>query len=218
MEELLRVSDLTVQFDGRTILDDISFQIARGQSLAIRGASGAGTSTLIKCILGLIKPDSGLISLDGKPIMHGLTRAAAAARVSGIGVVFQEGHLLPELNSVENVAIAGMLGGMSWPEAEERASLLLRQLRVRPSKRSVTEYSGGEQQRIAIARALMNRPSLLVADEPTAWLDSATRDEVRDLLFSLPKALNMGLLVVTHDNQVAEAADSQLVLDMKSRR
>src|SRR5690606_36567247 len=142
-----------------------------GSFVAIVGSSGSGKSTLFNVVLGLTKPRRGSVSICGRKVRHGLSRASAKQRSESIGVVFQAGHLLPELDPVANVVLAGLLGGLPADVALERAEALLASLGIESQARSVAEFSGGEQQRIAVARALINRPPLLIADEPTGSLD-----------------------------------------------
>lgn len=162
--------------------------------------------------MGLARPDSGSITINGRLIKPGSSSRTSRVRREDIGVIFQAGELLPELSPEENVILPGLLAGMSAGDAAQRARDLLARLGVPSAPRSVTEFSGGEQQRVAVARALMNRPSVLLADEPTGSLDPATRDQVVQLVFSVPADFECALVVVTHDPAVAHRADRQLDL------
>lgn len=203
----LSIEDLTVQWGSTLVLERISLQVSEGESVAIMGKSGSGKTTLLNCILGIATPQSGTIRIHGEPVKPGLSRKSAQHRRERIGMVFQAGYLLQELSPTENIAIAGLLAGMDSRTATERANALLVHLGVDVSKRSIAEYSGGEQQRIAVARALINDPPLVIADEPTGSLDPETRDTVADLLFTLPATIGCALVVVTHDPDVAQRAD-----------
>jgi putative ABC transport system ATP-binding protein/lipoprotein-releasing system ATP-binding protein len=208
----LVIKGLSLRYLDRVVLDDVGLEVKAGQSVSIMGPSGAGKSSLLSAVLGLVRPDSGSIQLNGTVVKAGSSSGMARLRRDEIGVIFQSGELLPELSPTENVALAGLLAGTSPSEAGGRANQLLAALGVPSGDRSVTEFSGGEQQRVAVARALMNRPSLLLADEPTGSLDPDTRDQVIDILFEVPQRFNCALIVVTHDPVVAARADRQLVL------
>lgn len=203
----LDIQDLGVSYGARTVLRDVCLSVPPGGSVAIMGRSGSGKSTLLSCVLGMQQADVGEIRVDGEPVRF-RGRGVARIRREKIGVVFQSGELLPELSPLENVMISGLLAGRPVPEARAHAEQLLTTLGVATSWRAVTEFSGGEQQRIAVARALMNEPRLVVADEPTGSLDPETRDRVIDVLFGLPDRYGCALLVVTHDPVVAQAASS----------
>ncbi|CCH77149.1 putative transporter subunit: ATP-binding component of ABC superfamily [Nostocoides japonicum T1-X7] len=207
-----RVAGLSLRFADRVVLDGADLVVERASSVAVTGGSGSGKSSLLLCLLGLLRPDAGAIEIDGSPVAFGRAGASARLRREKVGAVFQDGSLLPELSPRENVALAGMLAGLPAAEAATRAEELLDRLGVPAGSRSVDEFSGGEQQRIAVARALMNRPVLLLADEPTGSLDPATRNQVCDALFALPGELGCGLVVVTHDPAVAARADRRLRL------
>lgn len=208
----LSVKNLSVSFGDRILFDDISFALATGESLAVMGRSGSGKTSILSCILGLLRPDSGQISVSGTRVQSTLGIAMSRLRREKIGVVFQSGELLPELSPFDNVLMAGLLGGQSVGEASRRAEELLDGLSVQLSDRTIGEYSGGEQQRVAVARALINRPALILADEPTGSLDVENRDEVLQLLQSLPSHFGCALVVVTHDPVVAAACGRQVRL------
>jgi lipoprotein-releasing system ATP-binding protein len=208
----LQVSGAHLAYGERVVLDGLDLVVQRGRSASVMGPSGAGKSSLLSIVLGLVRPDSGTVEVNGQPVKAGNSSAMSRLRREEIGVIFQSSELLPELSPVENVVLAGLLAGMAAEEAAARAMDLLAQLGVPSGDRSVTEFSGGEQQRVAVARALMNRPSVLLADEPTGSLDPVTRDQVVELIFSVPKLFGCALVVVTHDPAVAGRADQQLRL------
>ena len=202
-----RVTDASGILD---ILDDVSFTLSQGQSLAITGASGSGKSTLLGMLAGLDLPSSGEVHLLGQALSHMSEDGRAAFRAGNVGFVFQSFQLLPNLNALENVMLPLELAG--YP-AEDHARQML--LRVGLGERLYhypSTLSGGEQQRVSIARAFVMRPVLLVADEPTGSLDEATGTKVIDLMFELANQQNTTLVLVTHDASLAARCDRQLVL------
>ncbi len=209
---LLSVNGLSLSFGETTLFADVSFELAMGESLAVMGRSGSGKSSLLSCILGLIRADSGEIMVSGNRVESLRGSAMARLRREKIGMIFQSGELLPELSPLDNVLVAGLLGGQSVRAATKRSEELLEGLSVPRSDRTMGGYSGGEQQRVAVARALVNSPQLILADEPTGSLDTETRDEVLELLRSLPSQFACALVVVTHDPVVAAACGRQVRL------
>ncbi|MFT3871655.1 MAG: ABC transporter ATP-binding protein [Nocardioides sp.] len=204
----LSVNDLSVRFGVHCVLDGISLRVNLGESVAVVGRSGSGKSTLLSCILGLLRPESGSIEVCGEKVDPRRGRAMARLRRERIGVVFQSDELIPELSPIDNVVLAGLLGGLPRAQAHDRSVQLLKGLHVSPSEdRIVGLFSGGEQQRVAVARALVNHPSLLLADEPTASLDRETRDEVCALLRELPTSFECAMVLVSHDHVVAGSCD-----------
>jgi lipoprotein-releasing system ATP-binding protein len=209
-EALVIVENLHKSFQhmGRTleVLRGIDLNIHAGQILAIVGASGAGKSTLLHCIGTLDLPTSGSIRLDGEELTTMSATRLAAVRNRSIGFVFQFHHLLPEFNALENVMLPGLIQGRSKKEMEKRAAALLEEVGLghrvthRPG-----ELSGGEQQRVAVARALSLDPKLLLADEPTGNLDSATSEAIHDLFFAINRLHGTTIVVVTHNSAFAES-------------
>ncbi len=197
---------------GRTLLDEVELRVHPGESAAVTGPSGSGKSTLLNCALGLIRPDAGRISIAGTDLAGLSSRALARHRRDSVGMVFQFGELLPELTPLENVALAALLAGAKRSAAFRRARELLEQLGVPVEGTPTADLSGGERQRAAVARALVNRPTLLLADEPTGSLDARNRENVAELLFSLPGRWGCAVLVVTHDETVAARADRRYAL------
>jgi lipoprotein-releasing system ATP-binding protein len=188
------------------VLRGIDLNIYAGQILAIVGASGAGKSTLLHCIGTLDLPSSGRIRFGGEELTTMSSARLAAVRNKSIGFVFQFHHLLPEFNALENVMLPGLIQGRSRKEMERRAGALLDEvgLSQRVSHRP-GELSGGEQQRVAVARALVLDPKLLLADEPTGNLDSATSDAIHDLFFDINRKHGTTIVVVTHNSAFAES-------------
>ena len=208
-EALVLIENLhkSFQHEGRTleILKGIDLNIYPGQILAIVGPSGAGKSTLLHCMGTLDLPTSGRIRLAGEELTTMGGSRLAAVRNQTIGFVFQFHHLLPEFNALENVMLPGLIQGRSRREMEKRAAALLEEVGLshRGSHRP-GELSGGEQQRVAVARALALDPKLLLADEPTGNLDTATSDAVHDLFFQISREHGTTIVVVTHNPAFAE--------------
>lgn len=204
---VLDVSGVQIGFGDRPVLAAASFAVAAGESVAIVGPSGAGKTSLLNCVLGTLRPRAGSIRVDGTEIVGLRGRDLARVRATKLGIVFQHGELLGELTPLENVALAALIAGGSRDDSVARATALLHDLGVPTDREAADQLSGGERQRTALARALINRPAIVLADEPTGSLDPATRDSVARLLFAAPQEWRCGLLVVTHDPEVAAHAD-----------
>jgi len=194
-----------------TILDNVSITIPDGEFVAITGASGSGKSTLLGLIAGLDAPSSGGIFIDGDEVTAMSEDELASLRSGKIGFVFQSFHLIPSLTAFENVLIPMEILGMK--EAKSRAGQLLEQVDLTARGHHYpTELSGGEQQRIAIARAFANNPKILLADEPTGNLDSKNGAHIFDLMTELHRQNNVTLVLVTHDQTLADKAQRQIRL------
>src|SRR5215218_89049 len=194
-----------------TILDNVSITIPDGEFVAITGASGSGKSTLLGLIAGLDAPSSGGIFIDGDEVTRMSEDELATLRSGKIGFVFQSFHLIPSLTAFENVLIPMEILGLK--EAKPRAGQLLEQVDLTARGHHYpTELSGGEQQRIAIARAFANNPKILLADEPTGNLDSKNGQHIFDLMTELHKRRAVTLVLVTHDHALAAEAQRQIVL------
>jgi ABC-type lipoprotein export system ATPase subunit len=190
-------------------LQDVSFRLAAGDFVSLTGPSGGGKSTLLNLVGALDRPDSGSIVVGGERLES--LRDPSEYRAATVGFVFQFHHLIPTLNAVENVQLPMMGRGLGRGEREERALALLEDCAIsHRAKASPTTLSGGERQRVAIARALANGPPLLLADEPTGALDSATGGQIVELLLSLRERRGTSILLVTNDDSVAELADRTL--------
>jgi putative ABC transport system ATP-binding protein len=186
-----------------TILAEVDLQIAAAETVAIVGASGAGKSTLLALLAGLDEPSDGRIWLNGAELTALDEDGRAAVRARHVGFVFQSFHLVPSLTAIENVMLPLELAGL--PNARSAAAEVLAQVNLSPRREHYPrQLSGGEQQRVAIARAFVTRPALLFADEPTGNLDSVTGERIIDLLFDLNKATHTTLVVVTHDQAIAQ--------------
>lgn len=194
-----------------TILHPTSFTIPRGRSVAITGPSGSGKSTLLGLLAGLDTPTTGHVLVDGVNITALGEEALARLRGEKIGIVFQFFHLIPSLTALENVLVPMELAGVA--DARTRAAALLAEVGLQDRGHHYpSQLSGGEQQRVALARALANDPPLLLADEPTGNLDSATGQQVIDLLFSVNRRHGRTLILVTHDRELAAMADEAIAL------
>lgn len=218
VENMLEVSGVKRSYrmgnNTLNVLRGIDFSLKTGEWCCIVGASGSGKTTLLNLIGTLERPDEGIIRIAGEDVSAIGRRAAAKFRAKRIGFVFQNYQLLPELSILENVSLAARLGGLSAKAAKKRAEELLvsvglaERLKHRPN-----ELSGGEQQRAAIARALVNKPDLLLADEPTGNLDSKTGEEVISLFENLRKDNpNLTILMITHNRELACRADKTVEL------
>lgn len=193
-----------------TILDDITFCLRAGESLAITGASGSGKSTLLGLLAGLDTPTSGQVNLLGQSLFALDEDGRAALRAKSIGFVFQSFHLLPNLNALENVMLPLELAGR---DAFETATSLLQQVGLGDRlDHFPATLSGGEQQRVSLARAFAQQPSVLFADEPTGSLDEVTGAKVIDLMFEFQRKHQTTLVLVTHDPQLAARCDRQFVM------
>ena len=199
------------------VLQRVSLELQVGEFVALQGASGSGKSTLLQLLGGLDRPTAGAIRFEGEPLRVQTPAQAAEFRGSHVGFVFQAYHLLPDLDALENVQLPAQVLRRPQAESEQRARELLDSVGLsdrmdhRPS-----ELSGGEQQRVAVARALMNKPEMVLADEPTGNLDTGTESEIIDLLKRMHAERQLTLLVATHDETVAQAA--QRVVHLKDGR
>ena len=210
---LMEVRDIYKSFGRLEILRGISLELHRGEILAIVGASGAGKTTLLQVIGTLDAPDRGEVVIGGERLSDLSGDQRAAFRNRHIGFVFQSHQLMPEFTAEENVAIPAMISGKSRREALAEAGELLRRLSLgdrldhRPA-----ELSGGEKQRVAVARAIINHPEIVLADEPTGALDSVRKRELLELFLRLREEEGLSFIVVTHDRETAEIADRSLLL------
>ena len=192
-------------------LDDVSLEIARREFVAISGPSGCGKSTLIHLLAGLDRPTSGEIFVDGLALHSADDAALTQFRRRQVGLVFQFFNLLPTMNVLENVSLPLLLQGVAFGESEKRAKELVGLVGLKErAEHFVHQLSGGEQQRTAIARALVHRPSLLIADEPTGNLDSQSASSVMRLLEKIGREGVTTLIVVTHSDEVARAASRRV--------
>lgn len=196
-----------------TILDGVDIEVRRGEAIAVVGASGAGKSTLLHLLGCLDRPTSGAVMLDGQSVADLPPRQLAAVRNAKIGFVFQFHHLLREFTALENVMMPMLIGGRPRRAAEHEAGALLDEvgLSARVTHKA-SELSGGEQQRVAVARALANQPAVLIADEPSGNLDTHTSAHLHDLFFRLRADHDVALVLATHNNELASRTDRVLTV------
>jgi len=193
------------------VLKGIDLVINKGEIVSVVGASGAGKTTLLQIIGTLDKPTSGTILFDNQNIASLSEKQLAAFRNRNIGFVFQFHHLLPEFTALENLCIPAFIAGFSQKDATKRAKELLDFMHLADrAEHKPSALSGGEQQRIAVARALMNHPSVILADEPSGNLDSANAKELHKLFFTLRDEFNQTFVIVTHNQELADMSDRKL--------
>lgn len=210
---LVTLDSISKSFGSLQILKEITLTIHQGEITSIVGPSGAGKTTLLQIIGTLLKPDKGELSIDGVNPFALSAQKQAHFRNKQIGFVFQFHQLLPEFTAAENVAIPAMIAGMSKRQALSEAEQLLTQLGLADRlKHRPAQLSGGEKQRTAVARALINRPTLILADEPSGSLDTQRKEELIELFFELRDQLGQTFLIVTHDEDFAQRADRTLSL------
>ncbi len=211
---MLTAAALHKTYGQLAVLRGVGLTIQQGEIVSIVGPSGSGKSTLLHILGTLDRPDSGAISLDNRNLNDLNPKAMATFRNRNIGFVFQFHHLLPEFTALENVSVPGWIAGRGKKEVAERAASLLDLLGLADRKENKPQQlSGGEQQRVAVARALINSPRIIFADEPTGNLDSANARELHDLFFSLRKQFKQTFLIVTHNEELAQMSDR--ILHMK---
>jgi lipoprotein-releasing system ATP-binding protein len=195
------------------VLKGIDLVINKGEIVSVVGASGAGKTTLLQIIGTLDKPTSGSVQFDNQDVAQLSEKRMAAFRNKNIGFVFQFHHLLPEFTALENLCIPAFIAGFSQKEAFKRAKELLEFLHLSDrAEHKPSALSGGEQQRIAVARALMNHPSVILADEPSGNLDSTNAKELHQLFFTLRNEFNQTFVIVTHNQELADMSDRKLMM------
>lgn len=208
---IIEAHDIHKSFGQLEVLKGIDFSADKAETVSIMGASGTGKSTLLQILGTLSTPDSGSLMIDGEDVLKLRSDALASFRGRKIGFVFQAHHLLPEFTALENVMIPALIAGTAASTARAEALRLLESLGLKDrASHKPAELSGGEQQRTAIARAIINRPSVLFADEPTGNLDSATKQEIHKVFFDLRDSIGQTIVIVTHDPQLASLCDRRL--------
>lgn len=211
---MLKATGIKKAYGNLSILKGVDFEVSKGEIVSIIGASGAGKSTLLHILGSLDQPDEGLVSLNGVEVNKLSGELLSIFRNQNIGFIFQFHHLLPEFTALENICIPAFIAKKSKKEAEARAYELLDlfELRDRASHKP-NQLSGGEQQRIAVARALINNPAIVLADEPSGNLDSANANALHQLFIALRDKFNQTFVIVTHNDDLAKI--SNRVVTMK---
>ena len=210
---MIIVEHLNKSYGNLQVLRDINLTIAKAEVVSIVGASGAGKTTLLQLLGTLDRPDSGIIRYDQTDVTQLNEKALAAFRNQNIGFVFQFHNLLPEFTAIENVCMPALIAGRKMEEAKEEAYTLLRFLNVESrAEHKPAQLSGGEQQRFAVARALINHPAVVLADEPSGNLDTHHAEELHDLFFKLRDQYRQTFVIVTHNTTLAQKADRQIML------
>ena len=210
---VISAAGLVKRFGQTEALRGIDFSLTRGEIVAVMGPSGSGKSTLLHCMAGILAPDAGTVTFEGRQI-EGLGEAERTRlRRTSFGFVFQFGQLVPELSALENVALPLLLNNVKRSTAEEEAAVWFPRLGLEGmERRRPGEMSGGQAQRVAVARALVTRPSVVFADEPTGSLDTIAGEQVMELLTAAATEQNTSVLLVTHEARVAAFAQREIVV------
>ena len=210
---MIELDNITRSFGSLQVLKGISLNIERGEVVSITGPSGAGKTTLLQIMGSLDKPDGGKVLYDGQDITRMSEKEISAFRNKHIGFVFQFHQLLPEFTALENITIPMLIAGQGMRQANARAKELLQMLGLADrADHKPSELSGGEKQRIAVARALANQPDVILADEPSGSLDTKNKEELHKLFFSLRDQLGQTFVIVTHDESLAAMTDRTIRL------
>jgi len=210
---VIELKNINKSFKNEKVLKNINLKVNKSEIIAIEGKSGAGKTTLLKIIGKLEEPDSGIINFNNQNITSLNNKELQIFRSNTIGFIFQFHYLLPEFNALENICMPAYINKKQTKETFKKALKLMRLLNIESKKNSFPEHmSGGEKQRVAIARSLINNPDIVLADEPTGNLDSIQSVELYNLFNSLRKKLNQTFLIVTHDKELSKLTDRKLYL------
>ena len=210
---MIKIENIHKSYGNVEVLKGIDLSVEKGEIISIVGASGAGKTTLLQIIGTLEKPDKGSIIINNIDVNALSEKKLSQFRNSNIGFVFQFHHLLPEFTALENILMPAMIKQTPRKEMEERARLLMDFLKIdHRSGHKPSELSGGEQQRVAVARALINTPAVVLADEPSGNLDSVNARELHNLFFELRRQYNQTFIIVTHNEEFAEMADRKITM------
>lgn len=210
---MIQVQNIFKSYGSLQVLKDVSLEIRQGEVVSIVGASGAGKTTLLQIMGTLDRPDSGTVKIKDTDITRLSERDLSRFRNQNIGFVFQFHNLLPEFTALENVCMPALIGGKTMEQAKPEAMSLLEFLNLADrASHKPSELSGGEQQRVAVARALMNNPAVVLADEPSGNLDSVHARELHELFFRLRDHYRQTFVIVTHNRELAEMSDRQITI------
>lgn len=210
---MIEIKGISKNYGALQVLNKIDLVVNRSEVISIVGASGAGKTTLLQIIGTLMKPDHGQLIIDKVNIAKLSDKELSSFRNQHIGFVFQFHQLLPELTAIENVCLPAMIAGKNLEQSKPRAKELLKILNIENrANHKPQELSGGEQQRVAVARALMNNPSIILADEPSGNLDSVHANELHQLFFDLRDQFKQTFVIVTHNDALANMADRKIVM------
>ena len=210
---MIQLHDIRKNFGTLEVLKGIDLTIDKGEVVSIVGPSGAGKTTLLQILGTLDRPDSGRVLFDGIDVAQYKEKQLSAFRNQHIGFVFQFHQLLPEFTAMENVMMPALISGASMSDARSRAMEMLDYLHLTDrATHKPSELSGGEKQRVAVARALVNRPQVILADEPSGSLDTQNKEELHQLFFDLRRELGQTFIIVTHDEQLALTTDRTIRL------
>ncbi len=210
---MIKATNIRKKFGDLEVLKGVDIEIKESEIVSIVGSSGAGKTTLLQILGTLSLPDEGNIIFDGKDLNKLKNKELAAFRNQNIGFVFQFHQLLPEFTALENICMPALIAGKGMKEAKVLAIELLQKLNVENRKdHKPSELSGGEQQRVATARALINKPKVIFADEPSGNLDSKNANELHQLFFSLREEFNQTFVIITHNQQLANLCDRKLIM------
>jgi lipoprotein-releasing system ATP-binding protein len=213
MQSLLKTSNIRRNYGNLPVLKGIDVSIEPGEIVSIVGASGAGKTTLLQILGTLDRPDAGELHIAGQNVFSLSDRQLAQFRNERIGFVFQFNNLLPEFTALENVCLPGFISGKEEGDVRQRAAELLEKLGLRNrATHFPSQMSGGEQQRVAVARALINQPAIVFADEPSGNLDSRNAEDLHQLFFQLRDDFGQTFVIVTHNEHLADLADRKLVI------
>ena len=205
---MIKLEGITKSFGSLQVLKGIDLEINKGEIVSIVGPSGAGKTTLLQIMGTLDEPDAGVVQIDGTVVSRMKEKELSAFRTKNIGFVFQFHQLLPEFTALENVMIPALIAGVSSKEAHERAMKILDFMGlVDRASHKPNELSGGEKQRVAVARALINDPAVILADEPSGSLDTHNKEDLHQLFFDLRDRLGQTFVIVTHDEGLAKITD-----------
>lgn len=208
---MIQAINIHKSFDTLEVLKGVDLQVSKGEIVSIVGPSGAGKTTLLQILGTLDKPNQGMVKVDGVDLSKMNESEQAAFRNKRIGFIFQFHQLLPEFTALENVMIPALIANQDWKKIKHKAKELLNYLQLGERlEHKPSELSGGEKQRVAVARALINDPKIILADEPSGSLDSKNKEDLHKLLFDLRDKFGLTIVIVTHDKELAALSDRKI--------